>query len=126
MEGSGKFFWDDSRFYIGSFKDNCLCGYGVYTKGTKVHYGYFYNDKHHGLGVSYDNNTKLVGKWIEGVLSGLAIFYFKNDSFQIWQMINNKPKAIITDPTEIKEIQDTEEYIELLGFYTKVEPNINL
>ena len=35
----GKFKWSESKIYEGEWRENCLCGYGVFKKQGKLYKG---------------------------------------------------------------------------------------
>ena len=39
MHGPGKFVWADNKHYIGEWRDNYLCGFGVFTKPGQIYKG---------------------------------------------------------------------------------------
>jgi hypothetical protein len=39
IEGEGKFTWGPDKVYTGSWKSNCLDGFGIFIKKGKVYIG---------------------------------------------------------------------------------------
>ena len=54
-EGNGKYYWENSEYYIGQFKNGFKHGKGIYYyKNGKIRYeGDFINDKFEGNGKYY-------------------------------------------------------------------------
>lgn len=116
----GIFQWSDNKKYEGEWKDNCISGFGNFTKARKLYRGYFFNDKKHGFGINYylDSDAFMIGFWINDCIEGLAICNSPEKGEEIWIMKKNKVIKIITDEEDIKQIKSSEEYNRLVDFYT--------
>jgi hypothetical protein len=115
------FKWTENKIYTGQWKNNTLTGFGVYVEPGKIYKGYFYNDKKNGYGMYlYDNDTYLIGKWVDDKMEGLAIYYELNKSEEIYLYRKHRPKKVITESKELEEIRKLDEYQNLLIFLEEI------
>jgi hypothetical protein len=88
----------------------------------KVYKGYFFNDKKHGYGMYvYQNNTYLIGRWVEDIMDGLAICLGANKNEELVVFRKHREKKMITDKEQVEEIKKSEEYQRLLVFLEELE-----
>ena len=91
------------------------------SKPGKKYQGYFEKDKKHGYGiylVGKEENagkSKLVGKFVENQMEGLAFQYIGNELQKYLFMERNKVRKQL-NKEEIAKIKKTEEYMNLMIF----------
>lgn len=87
--GRGTFWWADGSWYEGQFRDGVQSGQGVLFRegGHKQYEGYWHNGMFDGKGVQYfENGQKYEGAFKEDKFHGDGIFY-KDDSiiYGVWK-----------------------------------------
>ena len=96
----------------------------MYIQPDKLYKGYFYNDKKHGYGMYiYKNNSLLIGKWIQDIMEGLAIFYEQDKTEELLIYRKHREKRTITEREEIEELKKSNEYQNLLIFLEEINNN---
>lgn len=113
----GTYKWTDGKSYTGEWKDNSLHGFGVLIKPGKKYQGYFANDKKNGLGIYTvgDEKKRLVGKFIDNEMEGLALQFNGNIIEKYMMMEKNKPRKVL-NKEEIDKVKKSEEYMNLVIF----------
>ena len=89
----------------------------MFIQPGKVYKGYFYNDKKHGYGMfKYENDSFLIGKWIEDIMEGLAIFYEPDKTEELIVFRRHREKKTITENDQIENLKKSDDYHNLLIF----------
>jgi hypothetical protein len=81
MEGYGKFYYKNGRYYIGQFKQNLLNGNGkLYDINGNIKYkGNFINNKFEGDGIYYSEGCDYyIGPHKNGLRNGKGTLYYEN------------------------------------------------
>ena len=121
MLNQGQFKWSDNKIFKGEWKNNTLTGFGIYIQPDKVYKGYFYNDMKHGYGMYiYENDSYLIGRWIEDVMQGLAIFYETDKTEELIIFKKNREKRVVKGIIEIEDLKKSSEYQNLLVFLEEI------
>lgn len=76
MCGKGVFMWNEKKKYIGEWEGNEISGYGLLIDDRIRHVGYFIHDVKDGYGCSFHEEQKfaLLGKWENDLIEGYVIF----------------------------------------------------
>lgn len=93
VNGKGTIYYTDGRKYVGDCLNAKPHGTGVlyYADGTSRYEGPFQNGAQHGRGTVYTPDSKMTGKWTNGVLAGFVDIINNDGSEECGQYKNGKP-----------------------------------
>ena len=113
----GIFYWSKDKYYDGEWKDNSISGFGIFYNKEVTYKGHFIKDKKNGYGMNiYINKTKIIGKWVDDKLDGLAIVIDDKDQESLYIFKMGKDKIQIRDSGKIKFLKNQNEYKDLIKF----------
>ena len=128
FNGKGIYFWNESKFCIGNWKNNVLKGFVKFYEKNEIFFGFFNENKKEGLGMIFykENKLSILSHWINDLIEGLAIFASKEKGIEYFEMKNNK-KIHKLNLIEINNnIEKLDEFRRLKEYYFCLEQNDEL
>ena len=96
FNGWGTLTWINGSAYMGDFKNNIRCGFGIYRSNIGDEYvGHWEDNKRHGWGImTTANNEEYIGEWFEGKMHGVGQLKSGNGNVFVGSFINHKYNGI--------------------------------